>query len=158
MTDLVASYNSSYHRTMKHSPDSVTPIDVSSIRVIICSIHTTEKTVLKYKVDDKVRISKVRTFEKSYLPNWTEEIFNISDAISTYPPTYRLKDCDGELIEGSLYDHELQRIIKMDDVYKIAKVICSRKRKDVKEYLVKCRSYPNKFNSWVKEADTQNVI
>ena len=109
-------------------------------------------------MDDKVRISKVRTFEKGYLPKWTEEIFIISEAMSTYPPTYRPKDYDGELIESSFYDYELQRIIKMDDVYKVEKVVSSRKRKDVKEYLVKCRGYPNKLNSWVKEADMQNAI
>ena len=117
------------------------------------------KMVPKYKVGDKVRISKARKmFEKSYLPNWKEEIFTIREAISTNPPTYRLKNYDGKLIEGSFYDHELQRIIKTDDVYKIDKVISSRRRKGVKEYLVKWKGYPDKFNSWVKESDVQNTI
>ena len=37
-----------------------------------------EKTILvsKFKVGDKVRISKYKgTFDKGYLPNWTTELF-----------------------------------------------------------------------------------
>ena len=36
LKDLVASYNSTYHRTIKRSPESVTPSDVASIREIMC--------------------------------------------------------------------------------------------------------------------------
>ena len=37
---------------------------------------------VKFKVGDKVRISKKKgTFEKGYLPNWTEEVFSIAQRL-----------------------------------------------------------------------------
>ena len=62
----------------------------------------------KLKVGDKVTISKTRhTFDKGYLPNWTQEIFTVSEVFPTNPSTYRLKDYDDEKIEGTFYDIEV---------------------------------------------------
>ena len=53
----------------------------------------------KFKIGDKVCISKTRrTFEKGYLPNWTEEIFTVSIMMITDPTTYKIVDCGGEAI------------------------------------------------------------
>lgn len=58
-----------------------------------------------------------RPFRKGYLPNWTTELFTISAQIPRHPPVYRLRDYDGEEIEGTFYEQELQRVIKTDNVY-----------------------------------------
>ena len=51
----------------------------------------------KFKVGDKVKISKhKRVFEKSYLPNWSEETFTVAQRIARDPPVYKLKEHDGE--------------------------------------------------------------
>ena len=53
-----------------------------------------------------MRISKSRrTVDKGYLPNWTEEIFNIFEALKTNPPTYKLHNYSGDPIEGTFYEH-----------------------------------------------------
>ena len=50
-----------------------------------------QKSVPKFKVGDKVRISKYKRkiFDKGYTPNWTEEIFVIDKIQYTNPITYK---------------------------------------------------------------------
>ena len=47
-----------------------------------------------FKIGDSVRISKYKrkTFDKGYTPNWTEEVFVISEIQPTDPITYKIKD------------------------------------------------------------------
>jgi hypothetical protein len=68
------------------------------------------KPPLKYKYDvaDRVRIVKYKhVFQKGYLPNWTAEIFEISDKYPTYLVTYKHKDLSGESIKGKFYEQEI---------------------------------------------------
>jgi hypothetical protein len=158
LQDMVHSYNHSYHRTIGRTPAAVKKEDEAAIRERIYGSDPTPMAP-RLAVGDQVRISKTRrVFEKGYLPNWTEEIFTIIEAVSTNPATYRLRDYDGEALEGTFYDYELQRVVKTDDVYKIEKIVKSRRRRGVKEYFVKWKGYPDKFNSWVGEDAMANVI
>ena len=77
----------------------------------------------KFKVGDKVRISKYKrkVFDKGYTPDWTEEIFLIDKIQSTNPITYRLKDLNNEVIQGSFYQPELLKAKQY--VFRIDKVI-----------------------------------
>ena len=51
---------------------------------------------------NRVRISKVnRMFEKSYLPNFTEEIFTVYKRMARQVPVYKLKDDAGEILDGT---------------------------------------------------------
>ena len=63
---------------------------------------------------DFVRINKTkRTFDKIYLPNWTQELFQILVVVKTQTPiTYKIKDFEGEVVKGTFYAHELQRVEK----------------------------------------------
>ena len=59
-----------------------------------------------------MRISKVkRHFAKGYMANWTEELFTIVDALRSDPPVYRLVDWHGDRLDGTFYEHELQKVI-----------------------------------------------
>ena len=53
-----------------------------------------------------------RTFKKGYLPYWTEELFTVVKGIETSPPVYLVKDDHGEILEGTFYAEELQKVIK----------------------------------------------
>ena len=48
-----------------------------------------------------------RTFKKGYLPNWTEELFTVVKCIETI---YLVKDEHGEILEGTFYAEELQKV------------------------------------------------
>jgi len=76
------------------------------------------------------------TFKKGYLPNWTEELFTVVKCIETRPPVYLVKDDHGEILEGTFYAEELQKVIKTDGVYKIETILKKRKKGRRVQYLV----------------------
>ena len=89
----------------------------------------------KYKIDDVVRISRLRhVFEKEYDENWTRELFIITDRwLNQEIPLYELKDYANDPIKGSFYEYELQKVRVSDDtIYDIEKVIRIRVRKKTK--------------------------
>ena len=62
----------------------------------------------KFQIGDFVRITiKRQEFREGYLPNFTKEIFKISDIIDTNPVTYKKKTLNDDEIIGSSYDPEL---------------------------------------------------
>ena len=151
LQDLLLSYNNTYHRSIGMVPSRVTNENEALIRK---RLYGEKKRPAKwrYSVGDKVRICKARiAFKKGYLPSWSEEIFVIIARIPTDPITYELRDLNGETLKGKFYEPELQQILKKDDVYKIEKVLKSRKRAGKTEYFVKWKGYDDNFNSWTTD-------
>jgi hypothetical protein len=75
-----------------------------------------------YAVGDTVRMTKKQSvFSKSYLPLWTEETFKISAIQQTNPITHKIKDLNGEEIQETFYEQELQKTHQ--DTFRIEKVI-----------------------------------
>jgi hypothetical protein len=69
--------------------------------------------------------------------------------IETRPPVCLVKGDHGEILEGTFYAEELQKVIKTDDVYKIEPILKKRKKGRRVQYLVKWLRYPESFNSWI---------
>ena len=66
----------------------------------------------KYDVGDRVRIAMQRQpFRKSYLGQWSEEIFEIATRVATTSVTYELRDLAGEAIKGRFYEPEIQKLL-----------------------------------------------
>ena len=108
----------------------------------------------KFKIGDKVRISRIKaTFEKGYLPNWSEELYIVDNVLITSPVTYKLKDTMGEEIQGSFYEQELQKSIQ--EVYRVEKVIRKKKIDGVEQALVKWSGYSEKHNQWIPVKDLE---
>ena len=155
---FVKSYNNTYHRSIKMKPSQVTKVNEDKVWDTLYGNDVQKRVRFKFQVGDRVRISKVkRIFEKSYLPNFTEEMFTIYKRFSRQVPVYKLKDDAGEILDGTFYEAELQKVIKEDDVYRVEKVLRKRKRKGVVEYFVKWKGYPDKFNSWIAESDISKL-
>ena len=136
-----------------------------------------------------VRISNLKgLFEKGYMPNWSEEDFRVREAVyhpnlnstsSRKPPAsgkkvssssnnnnnnnivYKLEDKEGESIQGTWYQKEIQPI--RSNRYLIERVIRRRPikktitgsstDKNERECLVKWKGWPNKYNTWIPESD-----
>ena len=154
LDDLVRQYN-----TTRHSSIKMTPTD-ASLKKHEAKVYWNLYGDLppmqapKFRIGEKVRITKKKgVFEKGYTPRWTEEVFEISQVLPTQPPTYRLKASDGEEIEGSFYESELQRTDQ--EIFRIEKILRRRTRGGIKEIFVKWKGYPASFNSWIKESDLQ---
>ena len=76
-------------------------------------------------VRDYVRISlSKQLFAKGYDTQWTDEVFTIANVNKRpgSPVTYRLRDYEGELIQGAFYQQEVQRVSK-PTVFRIERVL-----------------------------------
>ena len=150
---LIDSYNNTYHRSIKMTPNQATDANADIVRANLYPPRET-KSVWKYRVGQKCRISKGKhVFHKGYREGWSEEIFVIRHRFPSDPVTYALKDLMGEEITGRFYEDEIQPVTKEDDgEYIIERVLKTRRKKNGKiEYLIKWRGYDDKFNSWVNE-------
>ena len=75
----------------------------------------------KFSVE-KVRLTKKKKFfEKGYTARWTEEDFTVTQVPYTDPPTYKISDYNGEEIQGTFYEQELQKTSQ--EIYRIEKII-----------------------------------
>ena len=154
LSNLVKEYNNT-----RHSSTKMTPVKASkkenelTVWRNLYPEHLEIRDINpKFSVGDKVRISKKKkTFEKGYTTRWTEEIFTIVELKRTQPPTYKIADLNGEEIQGTFYEHELQKTSQ--ELFRIEKVIKRGKTKS----LVKWKGYSDDFNSWVDNKDIVNI-
>lgn len=161
LPDLLKSYNNSYHRSIKMKPSQVNKSNERGVwDTLYGKMYKSKKPIVQFhfRVGQQVRISKVKkTFEKGYTPNWSMEIFTISERLPRHPPVYRVKDQQGEVLDGVFYEQELQKIRKEDDVFQIDRIIKKRKVKGKVEYLISWKGYPKKFDSWVPASHVQKL-
>ena len=74
----------------------------------------------KFSIGDNVRITKKKKiFDNGYAERWTEEVFKIYRIQLTIPVTYKITDYNGEEIQGSFYEQELQKT--KQDIFRIEK-------------------------------------
>ena len=148
---LIKTYNNRYHSTIKMKPIQVNKSNEKYIKENIYSYNKTSK-IPKFKINDLVRISLKRRdlFDKpSGNIKWSEELFKIHSIKKSNVITYKIKDLNGEIIEGIFYEKELQKSKNTSQVYIIEKII----RKNKNKYFVKWRNYSNEFNSWIDKND-----
>ena len=158
--DMLAKLVKEYNNT-KHSSIKMTPIEASkkknqgTVYLNLYGDMETSRQKPKFKVGDKVRISKYKrkVFDKGYTPNWTEEVFTIDKIQYTNPLTYKLNDLNNEEIQGSFYEPELLKA--KQDVFRIDKVI--RRDYKKKQALVKWKGYSDDFNTWRSFKDLQSI-
>ena len=64
----------------------------------------------KLKVGDYVRnADKGNIFSKGYTSNWNRELFKVNEILKTQPPTYKIEDMNGEIIEGKYYEQKISK-------------------------------------------------
>lgn len=158
LQDLVKSYNHSYHSSIKMKPVQVTAENTLQVFENLYG-DVQNKSKNKFKKGDQVRISKLRgVFDKKYKQSFTDEVFTVTECIPREPPVYKLADYDGEPIQGSFYDAELQKVtVRKDKVYQVDTILKQRTVKGKKQAFVRWKNWPDKFNSWVNESDLKNV-
>lgn len=158
---LVKSYNNTRHSATLLPPSSVT-LDNAHIALknIRKRYREQAKKSVKYKVGQQVRISRARgTFDKGYLPGFTEEIFVIKRISTTRTPhVYILNDLNQEEIDGVFYESELSPVKKdlKSEEFIIDKILSRRGKGKNTQVLVSWRGYPSKFNSWIPESEVKN--
>ena len=157
------SYNETFHRTIGMAPDRVTKDNEMEVRL---STYFTQRNKrvkrspklrpFKYKIGDHVRITHLRqAFTRAYDETYSGEVFQVHKRYHRGAlPIYKLRDLQNEDITGTFYESELQRVdVDPNQMWKVEKVLKTRGFGRNKQYFVKWKYYPAKFNSWVDKLE-----
>ena len=99
---------------------------------------------------------------REYSQKWTGELFMELFKIDTRfrregVPVYTILDWDGERVDGTFYEPELQPVtIDPTTEYRVEKILERRVRNKRKEVLVRWLHWPKKYDSWIPEADVKD--
>lgn len=150
---LVSEYNNTIHRTIRMKPAQVTrKHQVKVLQNIRNARDKRLKAVRKplFREGDLVRLSRSKhVFEKGFTPNWTEELFKVSEILMTRPRTYRVVDMLNEPIQGTFYDLELQKTV-IPQYTRVEKILARKLRSDGTRMIrVKWKGYDSRFNQWI---------
>jgi hypothetical protein len=154
LDDLLHLYNNRFHSTIKMAPSEVNDTNIldvwSNTREARKKKFRSSKQP-KFEIGSYVRVSKAnKIFFKSYLPNYSDEIFIVKHIIYHTPIVYKLTDLMDEDVDGTFYEEELQEVIKDEHtLYRVNKILDTRRRKGVHESLIEWKGWPSKFNLWI---------
>ena len=96
--------------------------------------------------------------DREYSQKWTGELFKIDTWFRREcVPVYTILDWDGERVDGTFYEPELQPVtIDPTTEYRVEKILKRRVRNKRKEVLVRWLHWPKKYDSWIPEADVKD--
>ena len=96
--------------------------------------------------------------DREYSQKWTGELFKIDTRFRREGvPIYTILDWDGERVDGTFYEPELQPVtIDPTTEYRVEKILKRRVRNKRKEVLVRWLHWPKKYDSWIPEADVKD--
>jgi hypothetical protein len=164
LPQLTNGYNHTFHRSIGMKPANVSSMDEFKIwklnyeQISKPKIKNNSKKKLKtfkLNVGDYVRLSGFKhPFQKSaFTHSWTTELFVIVERkMIDGLAKYRVMDYAREDVRGEFYEQELQKVyIGEEPTFKIEKILKRRTRNNKKEFFVKFKSWPKKYNSWVKD-------
>lgn len=188
LQDLVRGYNDTQHSALGMRPDDVTTdnrLEVEYNQLELRKKRAPRKRLtpkypreggilpdrpvkdpsFAFDADDHVRISlRPEKITSEYKQRWSTEVFVIrSRRIRNGIPVYKVKDLAGEVLIGSFYTQELQKVSEAtgDKFYDLDKVLDQRvvqkDGKKSKEYLVSFTGYHPKFNQWVPDTWVKDI-
>ena len=103
LNDAVVTYNNKIHSTI-----NMTPVDASNNPDKVKYTFSFRNVKPKLKVVDYVRNADKRNiFSKGYTFNWNRDLLKVNEVLKTQPPTHKIEDINGDIIEGKYYEHEL---------------------------------------------------
>lgn len=164
LPDLVRSYNTRGHRTLKGM--SPAEADLPANEAAVAAIHhqryekmgrqrASRQRNARFKVGDLVRIktdpTKLSSARRAYAQQFHGEYFRITRINRTLPiPMYYLRSLDtDEHIEGGLYAEHLQRV--RGNVWLIERVHRREMRRGVPWIFVKWLWFGPRHSEWIRE-------
>ena len=161
LQDLVKSYNHTVHSSLGRPPSGVYKGNENEVRYDQYLRRRREKVKFqqfKFKPGDHVRISFTRSaFDREYNQRWSGEVYVIEtrrrrDSI----PIYTIKDWNGEKVDGTFYQQELQKVnVDDNNLFKIEKILKRRRRNGRRQVFVKWQNWNKSFNSWIDEDEVR---
>lgn len=156
LPEIISAYNATKHSSTGIAPNGIDDENREDIWLKM-NMPTVAPKQPSLAYGEYVRITKKRlAFERGYTPNWSFEIFIINDILTTQPVTYRIRDLLDEIIKGSFYEQELQKVRKPTK-FKVERVMRTRGKGRKKEHLVRYMGYPEKFDQWITHSQFTNL-
>jgi hypothetical protein len=161
LQSIVDGYNLRVHSSIGNAPAKVTDKDVLAIwkrleeRRAAVSVRQP-----KYSLRQHVRISRERAkFAKSAEHNFTTDVFQISKVIARKPrPVYELEDLNKRPIDGQFYEEELTPVrISEDTQFQIDKILRTRVKRGIKQFLVRWKRYSADFDEWIPTSYVRQI-
>jgi len=176
LSKLTANYNATFHSSIGMSPGQVSVDNEDQVwanQVLVPYLtrkqrltskreknNTVRKPPYKVKIGDHVRISyKKRAFERVYDSKFSGEVFVVAKRYRRQGrPVYQLRDLLGELLKGTFYNYEIQKVrVKSNPKYTIENVLKTKTVRGKKMSFVKWLYYPKKFNSWIESSQVKKM-
>jgi hypothetical protein len=157
LQDFDKSYNNTIHGSIRMRPADVTEQNEHLVYQLLYLDRKKPKTKpYRFPVGAKVRISYRRNlFRREANRRWTEELYTVdSRRRQWHINLYKLRDCTGQVLEGSFYADEMNRVNKDDSsLYKVEELI-DEKVDDNGVRMVKViwQGFPRECASWVTKA------
>lgn len=165
LDDFLDSYNNRYHRMINMSPNEA-ELESNHINVAMAMGKYWSSRSMKigkittiYQKGQLVRIALQKTvFHRGYNDQSNYEVFSIYNIKKNLgKPMYFLETFDKkEKIIGGFYEHELTAV--NSDIFRVEKVLKTRKRKNIVEHFVKWKGYGDDHNSWIKATDVTKLF
>ena len=109
LPQFITTLNSRRNSSIDKRPNTVKNCDFMSI-LYGKPLRDYEKPTIK--TGDRVQISRYDLpFRKGYKSQFTRELFEIVAIPTRTPPTYKIKDEQGEIIQGKFYQKELIEVV-----------------------------------------------
>lgn len=150
LQDFVDSYNNSYHRSVKMTPNQACVADRDTVFRNLYGdgdVFKEGKKKPKLKTGDTVRIAYDRgVFDKGFWRTHSDNTAVVEKVIDRVRPMYVLKDHAGSK-KRRYYDNEVQGI--PEPSYRVEKVLKTRTKDGRRQFFVKFIGYPSSENAWV---------
>jgi hypothetical protein len=161
INNLLASYNNTVHSSIAVAPGKVSPSIIYSVwRKLTSRQAKIPHGPVKFKVGDLVIITKQKlAFAKGYKQTFSTEIFEVVKVITRVPqPVYVLSDFQYRHIEGQFNNYELGKVtVSSETEFQIDKIVRTRNKVDIKQYLVTWKGYDETFNSWINASHINKI-
>jgi len=161
LPQFVRGYDATVYSTTGMSPALATDSDVLTIWE-----RMNEKrgripiTRPKFWVGQHVGISKEKMkFGKGGEKNYTTEMFRIIKVICRTPrKLYELEDLNGKVVDREFYGEELTHVrISKRTKFQIDKILRTRIRCGIREYLVRWKGYGPDCDNWINVTSVKNI-
>lgn len=153
---FMESYNNRIHRIIKITPEEA-ELEENHEKVALevsRSYSKVKRENPKFSVGQLVRLAlQKKTFHRGYEEQSNYEVFNIYKVKKHMPkPLYFLETYDKkDKLAGGFYAHEITPV--NSDIFKVEKVIKSRRVRGKLQHLVKWKGYGEEHNSWIDDSD-----
>ena len=146
---LITRYNTKdIHRSIGMTPAKASlPENYNHVFRNLYGEAMKERGKAKYRVGQKVRLAVHKDhFEKSYIINWSDKVYIISQVLTTRPATYIVEDDKGNRHKGTFYAEELQKV--KADTFRVQKILKYKTVNGKKFGLVRWMEHDSSYDSW----------